>query len=135
MGDVPEGPVEVVTAGITLGDDGLSYPTAVLDVGGRPEIADLPRVHALEGIGDLATAAVRTDVGVDLTVSLTHPVRARFSIRFRLPEHRVVLADAAATGTLLLGTTTPGAPGDQPLWLAVDLDGSRLQAVIDSDDV
>lgn len=123
--------VEVVTAGVTLGDDGVTYPTVVLDAADRPDITDLPRVHALEGIGDLATLAVRTAGGVDLTIELSRPVVARFSVRFRLPEHRVVLADAAATGTLLLATTAPTSDAANPAWLAVDLDGPSLRSVIE----
>lgn len=123
--------VEVVTAGVTLGDDGVTYPTVVLDAVDRPDITDLPRVHALEGIGDLATLAVRTAGGVDLTIELSRPVVARFRVRFRLPDHRVVLADAAATGTLLLATTAPTSEAQNPVWLAVDLDGPSLRSVIE----
>lgn len=126
-----EGAVEVVSAGVTLGDDGVSYPTAVLDAAGRPDVTDLPRVHALEGIGDLATRAVRTTAGVDLTVELSRPVVARFTVRFLLPDHRVVLLDAAATGTLLLATSAPTGGAGNPAWLAVDLDGPSLRSVLD----
>lgn len=124
--------VEIVAAGVTLGDDGVTYPTIVLDAVDRPDITDLPRVHALEGIGDLVTRAVRTVVGVDLTVELTRPVTASFTMRFRLPDHRVVLADAAATGTLLLATSAPSHDAANPAWLAVDLDGPSLRSVTES---
>ncbi len=123
--------VEIVAAGVTLGDDGLTYPTVVLDAVDRPDITDLPRVHALEGIGDLTTRAVRTAVGVDLTVELTRPVSASFTMRFRLPDHRVVLSDAAAIGTLLLATTAPMGDAANPAWLAVDLDGPSLRSVVE----
>lgn len=126
-----DGPVEVVNAGVTLGDDGVTYPTVVLDAADRPDITDLPRVHALEGIGDLTTSAVRTRAGVDLTIELSRPVVARFTVRFRLPDHRVVLADAASTGTLLLATSAPAGAVEHPAWLAVDLDGPSLRSVIE----
>lgn len=122
--------VAVLEAGITLGDDGTAYPTVVLDVAGRPDVADLARVHAVEGIGDVATSVAVTEAGLLLTVRLTRPVRAAFSIAFVLPDHLEVLVHAAVAGSLLLATTAPSATGDNPLWLAIDLDGERLAAVL-----
>ena len=52
--------------GHTIGDDGATLPTVVIDVSEHPEIADLPRVHAIDGIGDVATAAVKTGDAVVL---------------------------------------------------------------------
>lgn len=122
--------IAVLDAGVTVGDDGVAYPTVVLDVAGRPDVADLARVHAIEGIGDVATSAAFTDTGVVLTVRLTRPVRAAFSIAFVLPDHFEVLVHAALAGSLLLATTAPSPEGDNPLWLAIDLDGVRLAELL-----
>ncbi len=123
-------PIAVLDAGVTVGDDGVSYPTVVLDVAGRPDVADLARVHAIEGIGDVATSAAVTDTGLVLTVRLTRPVRASFSVAFVLPDHLEVLVHAALTGSLLLATTAPSPVGNNPLWFAVDLDGVRLAELL-----
>ncbi|MBK9178276.1 MAG: hypothetical protein IPM45_01650 [Acidimicrobiales bacterium] len=123
--------IAVLDVGITFDADGTAYPTVVLDVVERPDVADLARVHAIEGIGDLSTTLEVTDVGLILTVRLTRPVRARFSIEFGLPDHLEVLEHAALTGNLLLATTTPAScDGGAPLWLAIDLDGSRLAGLL-----
>lgn len=129
-------PLPVRSVGTTLGGDGMTYPTALIDASGRPDVADLARVHAVEGVGDIATDArlVPTPSGrIDLLlgVSLTRPVRCRFAVRFMLPEHRVVLADAAATGTIVLATSPPADGGVNPVWLALDLDGPSLRRVLD----
>ncbi len=123
-------PLAVLDAGITLADDGTAFPTVVLDVTGRPDVADLARVHAIEGIGDLTTTLEEVPGGLTLTVRLTRPVRATFAIAFRLPEHLEVLEHGALTGNLLLATTTPAAEGENPPWLAIDLDGPRLAALL-----
>jgi hypothetical protein len=105
-------------------------------VADRPDVADLARVHSFEGIGDLVTFVDSTGDGLVLTVELTRPVVARFAVRFLLPEHWAVLADAALAGHLLLATSPPGAPqslnpvAPNPVWLAIDLDGARLAAVL-----
>jgi hypothetical protein len=123
-------PIAVLDVGVTVGDDGVAYPTVVLDVAARPDVADLARVHAIEGIGDVATSATLTGTGLVLTVRLTRPVRASFSIAFELPDHLEVLVHAALTGSLLLATTVPSPEGDDPAWLAVDLDGVRLAELL-----
>ncbi|MFM7537584.1 MAG: hypothetical protein ACKO91_17570 [Acidimicrobiales bacterium] len=130
MSQPPVRAIAVLDAGVTVGDDGVAYPTVVLDVAGRPDVADLARVHAIEGIGDVATSAAFTDTGVVLTVRLTRPVRAAFSIAFVLPDHFEVLVHAALAGSLLLATTAPSPEGDNPLWLAIDLDGVRLAELL-----
>ncbi len=121
-------PVDVLEVGITWDEDGTASPTVVLDVTRRPDIADLPRVHALEGVGDIATTLALVGSTALLTVTLTRPVRSEFTVAFVLPDHAEVLAHAALAGSLLLATTPPSAEGDHPLWLAVDLDGPRLWA-------
>lgn len=123
-----EPPIDVVDTGITIDHDGVAFPTVVIDVTGRPDVADLPRVHALEGIGDIRTLVdVRGDELL-MTVLLTTPVVARFTVRFSLEAHVQLLAHAAIAGHLLLATSDPTA--EQPLWLAIDLDRRRLAEVL-----
>jgi hypothetical protein len=128
-------PLAVLDTGVAFDGDGVAYATVVLDVGGRPDVADLARVHAVEGIGDLVTSLEPVPGGLTLHVRLDHPVRARFGVAFELPAHRPVLDHAAITGALLLATTAPegvdpGREHPNPLWLAVDLDGERLAALV-----
>lgn len=126
---VPSEPVEVLGSGWTVDEDGALHPTLVLDVLDRPDVSDLPRVHADEGVGDLTTSLRPFDDGVLLDVTMTSPVRAAFSLRVPLPQHRDVLMAAAAANRLVLATTEPS--GDRgPLWLAIDLDGPRLADVL-----
>lgn len=132
----PGPPLDVLSIGTTLGVDGVTYPTAVIDASARPDVADLARVHAVEGVGDIATEAhlapsAPGSTDLLLRVTLTSPVRCRFAVRFGLPQHHVVLADAATTGTIVLATSSPLAAGAAPVWLALDLDGPALQRVLD----
>jgi hypothetical protein len=126
-------PIVVVGAGWTVDEAGALHPTVVLDVVDRPDVSDLPRVHAAEGVGDLTTSLRRVDDGVLLEIRMTSPVRAAFSLQMRLPEHADVLRAAALADRLVLATTEPD--GDRgPLWLALDLDGPRLAELLDSID-
>lgn len=129
-------PLSVLDTGITVADDGTPYPTAVIDVSGRPDVADLARVHAIEGIGDITTSLTFQGDAAVLTVSLTRPVTSEFAVAFPLPECRPVLEHAAETGNLLLATTSPSLDGDaNPLWLAIDLDGARLVELLSNPNV
>ena len=47
--------------GYAVGEDGAMTPTVVLHVDEHPEVADLARVHAIEGIGDVRTTGRRVD--------------------------------------------------------------------------
>ncbi len=124
--------------GYAVGDDGVMTPTAVLDVVDHPEVADLARVHAVEGFGDVRTSGRRIDgagpSGGDLFllgIALTSPVRAAFAIAFPLPEAEGFLADAADAGRLALATTSVDTvDADRPWWLAIDLDRSALLAAL-----
>ena len=126
----------VIEFGSTIGRDGRRYPTAVIDASQRPEVADLARVHAIEGVGDINTTVVRVPVDdehtvVVLIVMLTSPVTAEFGIALLLPDQRALLEDAAEAGCLLIATTTPDPHGgDNPPWLAVDLDRNALLAAL-----
>jgi hypothetical protein len=126
-------PISVLGAGWTVDEAGALHPTVVLDVVDRPDVSDLPRVHASEGVGDLTTSLRRVDDGVLLDIRMTSPVRAAFSLRLLLPEHADVLRAAALANRLVLATTEPDGDGG-PLWLAIDLDGPRLAELLDSID-
>ncbi len=113
--------------GRTLVDDDKWMPTVTIDVSQSPEIADLARVHAVEGIGDVSTHAIRQDDSVVVGVQLTRPVRAVFAVAFSYAQHREFLKDVAEAGALIFATTNvENAIEDQPLWLSVDIDGSAL---------
>jgi hypothetical protein len=128
-GPDPAEPITVLGSGWTVDSEGALHPTLVLDVLDRPDVSDLPRVHALDGVGDLTTSLRPDADGVLLDVAMTSPVRAAFSLRVPLPQHRDVLAAAAAANRLVLATTEPTGAG-APLWLAIDLDGPRLAEVL-----
>ena len=113
--------------GRTLVDENKWMPTVTIDVSQSPEVADLARVHAVEGIGDVSTHAIRQDDAVVLGVQLTTPVRAVFAVAFSYAQHREFLKDVAEAGALIFATTdVENAIEDQPLWLSVDIDGSAL---------
>ena len=113
--------------GRTLVDENKWMPTVTIDVSQSPEVADLARVHAVEGIGDVSTHAIRQDDAVVLGVQLTTPVRAVFAVAFSYAQHREFLKDVAEAGALIFATTNvENAIEDQPLWLSVDIDGSAL---------
>lgn len=133
----------VVDTGSTIDDDGREWPTAVIDASDDPAIADLARVHAVEGIGDIATeaAVIPTDPSDTNTPGVTHvmmlsvavnvPVRCAFALVFSLPTHRATLEAAASEGQLVIATTDPErAASDRPLWLAIDLDRRLLDGVL-----
>ena len=124
----------VLDVGTTIESTGERLPTVVVDASDHPEITDLARVHAVEGIGDIATeAAAVPDAAADglwrffLAVIIRSPVRCAFVIEFSLPAHRRVLDDAAEAGRLVIATTPPErAADDRPLWLAIELDPRAL---------
>ena len=121
----------VLDTGITVDADGTRWPTASIDASAHPEVSDLARVHATEGVGDIATDAALADEVLLLAVSVSVPVRCACALALRLPEHRPVLEDAAAAGHLVIATTDPSAARtDRPLWLAIDLDADRLGGLL-----
>lgn len=133
--DTPLVILPVLETGTTIDSTGVELPTVVVDASAHPEIADLARVHAVEGIGDIATEAAAVPTGDDasatwrffLAVIITSPVQCAFVLEFALPADRRVLDDAVAVGHLVIATTPPErASVDQPLWLAIDLDARSL---------
>ena len=126
----------VLSTGVTVDATGERHPTVVVDASGRPEIGDLARVHAVEGIGDIATEAAAVPIGDGiwrffLAVIISSPVKCTFVLEFALPSDRHVLDEAAAAGRLVIATTSPERAGlDQPLWLAIDLDTGALAGAL-----
>ena len=121
-----------IDIGHTIDSDGETMPTVVIDASDAPAVADLARVHATEGIGDVRTEAIRTDDHLVLGVRVTVPVRATFAIVFRVDAHRSLLDDAIAHGSLVIAHTDPArAETEEPRWLAVDIDGAALRTCLD----
>ena len=132
----------VLDSGTSIDDAGVEMPTVVIDATGHPEVADLARVHAVEGIGDIATEATLVEAGEEarasgvehllvLGIRIDVPVRCVFALALALPEHRRVVDHVLVAGGLVIATTAPDrAAAERPLWLAVDLDPERLDAVL-----
>ena len=120
--------------GRTLLDGDVWMPTVTIDVSQSPEVADLARVHAVEGIGDVTTHAIRQDDAVVVGVQLTRPVRAIFAVAFSYAVHQEFLNEVADAGTLVFATTdAESAHEEHPLWLSVDIDGDALRQTINID--
>ena len=120
--------------GHTLLNEDTWMPTVTIDVSQSPEVADLARVHAVEGIGDVSTHAIRQDDTVLVGVQLTSPVQAMFVVAFSYELHREFLNEVADAGSLVFATTaTETAQEDRPLWLSVDIDGTALRQTLQID--
>ena len=120
--------------GHTLVDENIWMPTVTIDVSQSPEVADLARVHAVEGIGNVTTHAIREDDTVLLGVQLTSPVQATFAVAFSYELHQEFLNEVADAGTLVFATTdTETAHEERPLWLSVFIDGSALRQTLQMD--
>ena len=114
--------------GHTLVDENVWMPTVTIDVSQAPEVADLARVHAVEGIGDVSTHAIRQDDAIVIGVQLTSPVQAMFAVAFSYSLHGDFLNEVADAGSLIFATTdVEAAHEDRPLWLSVDIDGDALR--------
>ena len=120
--------------GRTLLEENVWMPTVTIDVSQSPEVADLARVHAIEGIGDVSTHAIRQDDTVLVGVQLTSPVQATFAVAFSYSLHQEFLNEVADAGSLVFATTaTESAHEDRPLWLSVDIDGDALRQTLQID--
>ena len=114
--------------GRTLSEENVWLPTVTIDVSQAPEVADLARVHAVEGIGDVSTHAIRQDDAIVVGVQLTSPVQAMFAVAFSYALHGDFLKEVADAGSLIFATTdVEAAYEDRPLWLSVDIDGDALR--------
>ena len=121
--------------GHTLLDENTWMPTVTIDVSLSPAVADLARVHAVEGIGNVSTHAIREDDTVLLGVQLTSPVQATFAVAFSYELHRDFLNEVADAGSLVFATTdTETAHEERPLWLSVNIDGSALRQTLQIND-
>ena len=117
--------------GHTLLDENTWMPTVTIDVSQSPAVADLARVHAVEGIGNVSTHAIRQDDTVLVGVQLTSPVQATFAVAFSYELHREFLNEVADAGTLVFATTdTETAHEERPLWLSVFIDGVALRQTL-----
>ena len=126
---------DALEIGRTLLDENLWMPTVTIDVSQSAEVADLARVHAVEGIGNVTTHAIREDDTVLLGVQLTSPVQATFAIAFSYALHRDFLNEVADVGSLVFATTdTETAHEERPLWLSVFIDGSALRQTLQIND-
>jgi hypothetical protein len=122
---------DALEIGRTLLDENLWMPTVTIDVSQSAEVADLARVHAVEGIGNVSTHAIRNDDTILLGVQLTSPVRATFAVVFSFVLHRDFLAEVADAGSLIFATTdTEAAHEERPLWLSVNIDGGALRQTL-----
>ena len=114
--------------GRSLSDENVWLPTVTIDVSQAPEVADLARVHAVEGIGDVSTHAIRQVYAVVVGVQLTSPVQAMFAVAFSYALHREFLNEVADAKSLIFATTdVEAAHEEHPLWLSVDIDGDALR--------
>ncbi len=121
--------------GHTLLDENTWMPTVTIDVSQSPEVADLARVHAIEGLGNVTTHAIREDDTVLVGVQLTSPVQATFAVAFSYELHRNFLNEVADAGILVFATTdTETAHEERPLWLSVFIDGSALRQTLQIND-
>ncbi len=125
--------IPVVSTGWTMSEiDGELHalPSVALDVAKRPDVEDLARVHATEGIGEIRTLATPAGGGnVRFDVVITSPVQCHLA--FIVDDvHQAVLDEAAKQETLVLATGDPSIVG--ATWLAVNIDGDALQAVLAS---
>jgi hydrogenase maturation factor len=117
--------------GRTLSDGNVWLPTVTIDTSQSPEVADLARVHAVEGIGDVSTHAIRQDDTVVVVVQLTSPVQAMFAVAFSYSLHAEFLKDVADAGSLIFATTDTGSAHEEhPVWLSVDIDGDALRQMM-----
>ena len=117
--------------GHTLIGENVWMPTVTINASQSPEVADLARVHAVEGIGDVSTHAIRQDDAIVVGVQLTSPVQAMFAVAFSCALHREFLDEVADAKSLVFATTDTGsAQEEQPLWLSVDVDGDALRQIL-----
>lgn len=129
-------PLHIISAGTTIDTDGISFPTVVVDTSIRPDVRDLARVVASEGVGDLATTG---DIGMDakgrtvirLMARATAPVNVEFSLVFPMPAYAELLGDAARMGCLVIAAATGDPPEiDTNNWLGLDVDSASLVRMV-----
>jgi hypothetical protein len=87
----------------------LYFPIVQVATRGRPDVADLPRVHQVDGPeGDVWSQWILINgqgpLWALLDVEVQRPVTCRFRLAFRSDKHRQLLEVAAASGLLGLAT-------------------------------
>lgn len=132
-GSFRAGALDVVSTGfITDPDDGAVVAAIVLDTTGRPDVTDLARVHASEGIGDVRCGVGVLDIGppdtwlVRLEVAVDHPVRCRFHAVVDWMGHRAWLAAVVDGASVAMGAGT-GAE----YWLRLNVDPDMMRPVLE----
>lgn len=125
------GALELLSTGAIVDPDDAGVervlPALVLDPSGRPDVADLVRVQADEGVGDLRCGVGVWDLGppeawlVRLEVAVDHPVRCRFHTVLGWADHREWLAAVGAAGSVALALGDPDGR-----WLVLTVDPDRL---------
>lgn len=112
--------------------DHAEVPALVLDASDRPDVIDLVRVQAVDGVGDLRCGIGVWDVGppgewlVRLEVLVDHPVHCRFHTVLPWASHRPWLASVAAAGAVALSVGDP-----EGRWLIVTVDPVRLRPLLE----
>ncbi|MEM1334185.1 MAG: hypothetical protein AAGG08_12065 [Actinomycetota bacterium] len=114
-------------AGYSVDTDGRQLPTVAIDASDSPDVADLARVHAVEGVGNIRTEAMRVADTIVLAIRMTVPVEATFAIAFDAERYRALFDDVIEQGALVIAHTDPErAATEHPQWLAIDVDGQAL---------
>lgn len=133
VGAFRHGAVEVVSTGMIIDpDDAATVAAMVLDTTNRPDVADLTRVHATEGIGDVRCGLGVYDIGpsdgwlVRLEVSVDHPVHCRFHTVVDWIGHREWLGTIVDGGAVAIGTGD-----DAGTWLRLNVDPELVSPVLE----
>jgi hypothetical protein len=119
---------ETPVRGYGLAPDGT--PVVFADLSRRPDAADLARVLALEGNGDVRsvwhtlTYADGSGVAVVSLRSL-RPVRCRFRLAFDLVRDRAILGRIAAAGGMLVTPAPVGTARCGGVYCEFDAAGAR----------
>lgn len=126
------GAVAVMSTGFIVDpDDGATVAAMVLDTTDRPDVADLARVHAAEGVGDVRCGLGVFDLGppecwlVRLEVAVDHPVQCRFHTVMDWVGHRQWLASVVDGGSVAVGAGV-----DAEHWLRLNVDPSLVAPVL-----
>ena len=79
--------------GRTLSSDNSWLPTVSIDVEGFPAISDLARVHAVEGIGNVSTHAIRQNESVIIGVRVSVQLPKQFNWQSNTTLSRRLILD------------------------------------------
>lgn len=116
----------------STGGGAVLLPAVVIDTRDRADVADLVRVSASEGVGDLRCGLGADDTGAPeawrlrLEVLVDHPVACRFHLVVPWLEWRTWWRSVATSGAVVLNLG-----GIDASWLVLDIDPRALGAVLD----